>query len=492
MGIATAAVVALSVVPASAQGGTISGADSADAVADNYIVVLKDRAGIEAASTREGVEVTRRYEKVVDGFSATMTAEVARSLAADPSVASVVQDQVVRKYDVQPTPPSWGLDRLDQRSRPLDSQYAYQNDGGGAHVYVLDTGIRTSHVQFGGRATFDHNSIDTNNTDCHGHGTHVAGTVGGKDVGVAKGVRLHAVKVLNCAGSGTLASVIGGLDWVVANKVSPAVVNMSLGGAANELLDTAVNKTIAAGVTVVVAAGNGNADACNDSPARVPNAITVAASDRNDAQAGFSNFGACVDLYAPGVEIVSASIDDDDDLVDADGTSMASPHVAGVAALYLKSQPGATPAAVRDAVIAAGTGNKITNATPGTANVLLHSGVVQTAPTRPDWLIHGEELLRGQSRTSADGEYLLVLQNDGNLVLYNRAGVAQWSTDTWGTDASRLYLQYDGNLVLYSDAGAVKWSTRTPGSAADRLAVQEDGNVVLYGPTYQVFWHRKQ
>ncbi|MBB5958130.1 subtilisin family serine protease [Saccharothrix tamanrassetensis] len=453
-------------------------------------MVLKDRNQTTAVADRAGVRVVHRYQSVVDGFAATMNEDQAKRLAADPAVASVVQDQKVRKTEVQPNPPSWGLDRIDQRDLPLNDSYSYPNKGAGVHVYVIDTGIRATHVDFGGRATFDHNAIDTDNTDCNGHGTHVAGTVGGTTVGVAKDVRLHAVKVLDCNGNGTVAGAIAGLDWVAANKVQPAVANLSLGSLPNDLFDSAVRRTISAGITVVVAAGNSARSACEQSPARVTEAITVGATREDDRRASFSNFGTCTDVFAPGEGIFSAWHTADDEGAVLDGTSMAAPHVAGVAALHLTATPAAAPNVVRDAIVNAATRDHVTDPGAGSPNLLLHSAVPTVSG--PDRLVRGEQLTAGQSRTSLDGQYRLVLQVDGNLVLYTADRRALWHTNTWGSDVTRAVLQPDGNFVLYSAAGVARWHTNTWGSAADRLVVQNDDNVVLYGPAGEFYWHRKQ
>ncbi|QTR03627.1 S8 family serine peptidase [Saccharothrix algeriensis] len=490
-GVGAAAVVAvgLSAAPASAQGGIV-GANSVDAVAGSYIVVLKDRNQVNALADKAGVKVTHRYQAVVDGFAATMTEEQAKRLAGDPAVASVVQDQVVRASGVQPNPPSWGLDRVDQRDRPLNNSYTYPNTGTGVHVYVIDTGIRASHGEFGGRASFDYNAIDTNNTDCNGHGTHVAGTIGGATAGVAKDVRLHGVKVLDCEGRGTVANAVAGLDWVVANQAKPAVANLSLGSPPNDLFDSAVKRTIDAGVTVVAAAGNSEGDACQQSPARLPEAITVGATNRDDQKAWFSNFGACTDLFAPGEDITSAWMDADDSFETISGTSMAAPHVAGVVAQNLVARPTATPAALRDTLVHLSTRDRIADPGTGSPNLLLHASLPVEAG--PDRLIRGEELTVGQSRTSLNGKYFLVLQPDGNLVLYVKAeGRPLWSTGTWGSDVTRAVLEPNGNFVLYSAAGVARWSTNTANTTADRLVVQDDDNVVLYGPG-KVWWHRKK
>ncbi|WP_246018954.1 S8 family serine peptidase [Saccharothrix australiensis] len=466
-------------------------ANSEDAVAGSYIVVLKDRDQVDTLATKAGIKVTHRYQSVVDGFAATMSEEQAKQLAADPAVASVVQDRKVRKSGVQPTPPSWGLDRIDQRDVPLDNSYTYPNTGKDVHVYVIDTGIRTTHQDFGGRATFDYNALDNNNTDCDGHGTHVAGTVGGAAVGVAKEVKLHAVKVLGCEGEGTVGGVVAGLDWVTTNKIQPAVVNMSLGAGENNLLDSAVRRTIAAGITVVVAAGNSKADACRQSPARVPEAITVGSTGRTDQRSVFSNFGTCTDLFAPGEDIFSTSNSADDEGTEMSGTSMASPHVAGVAALNLLANPAANPAAVRDAIVNGATKDRVTDPGAGSPNVLLHASVPPAQPG-PDRLVRGEQLAPGQSRTSLNGQFRLVLQFDGNLVLYTADRKALWASNTKGANVTRAVLQEDGDFALYSPDGARRWHTNTAGSTADRLIVQNDDNVVLYGPSREVLWHRKQ
>ncbi|MGM1062736.1 S8 family serine peptidase, partial [Saccharothrix sp. Mg75] len=480
--VATAALVA---APAQAAEASIRDAGGPDAVAGSYVVVLKE--GRAFTSEVDG-RVTHRYSAALDGFAATMSEAAAKRLAADPAVDYVTQDRYVRVAADQPNPPSWGLDRVDQRDLPLNANYGYATTAPNVHAYVVDTGIRASHQDFGGRASFDVNTTgDGNDTDCNGHGTHVAGTVGGTAHGVAKGVRLHGVKVLSCSGSGTIAGVVAGVDWVTANAVKPAVANMSLGGGANDALDAAVRNSIASGITYAVASGNSNANACSFSPARVAEAITVNATDANDGRASFSNWGSCTDLFAPGVGITSAWSTGDSATNTISGTSMASPHAAGAAALHLAANPGATPQQVRDALVSAATPNKVPNPGTGSPNLLLFTGSAPPPQPSNDTLLRGEALQAGQSRTSADGRFTLVMQGDGNLVLYTAAGQALWHTNTHGTGATHAVLQGDGNLVVYTAAGVAKWNTGTWGTAADRLIVQNDSNVVLYGPGGQVF-----
>jgi subtilisin family serine protease len=263
------------------------------------------------------------------------------------------------------------LDRIDQRDLPLNTTYNYNNTGADVRAYIIDTGIRTTHNEFGGRATWGTNTAGGPDDDCHGHGTHVAGTVGGSTYGVAKGVSLVAVKVLNCAGSGTTTGVISGINWVAANGIEPAVANMSLGGGASTALDNAVNNAVASGITFAVAAGNSSADACNYSPARAGNAITVGATTSTDARASYSNFGGCVDIFAPGSGITSAWKNSNSAKKTISGTSMATPHVTGVAALYLQGHPSANPGTVAGALTSSASTNKISNPGSGSPNLLL-------------------------------------------------------------------------------------------------------------------------
>jgi len=385
LGMAATAALALAVTaasPASAE-GQILGADRADAVKDSYIVTLKDSASARALSAKTAGSLTQKYggqvkaafKHAINGFSVTMTADQARKLAADPTVAYVQQDAVVKLADTQTPVPSWGLDRIDQQNLPLDNSYSYSTTASNVHAYIVDTGVRTTHTTFGGRATWGTNtSGDGNNSDCNGHGTHVAGNVGGSQYGVAKGVSIVAVKVLNCSGSGTTAGVVAGIDWVTANAIKPAVANMSLGGGVDTTLDNAVANSIASGVTYAIASGNSNANACNFSPARVATAITVNASTISDARASFSNFGTCTDIFAPGENITSSWNTNDTATNTISGTSMATPHVAGAAALYLAANPTASPATVQSALIAAATSDKISNPGSGSPNKLLYTG----------------------------------------------------------------------------------------------------------------------
>ncbi|MGN9908088.1 S8 family peptidase [Phytohabitans sp. LJ34] len=390
LGMATVGVtvaVAMAAPPALAQepSGAIRNAGGDTAIADSYIVVFKDssvtRAGVDKAArdlaAKHDGAVGRTYRAALRGFEIKATAARAARIAADPAVAYVEQNHTVRIQDTQNNPPSWGLDRIDQRNLPLSGSYTYPSTAPTVRAYIIDTGIRFSHSTFGGRATSGFDAVDGGSADdCNGHGTHVAGTVGGSAYGVAKAVQLVGVRVLNCGGSGTNAQVIGGIDWVTANAVKPAVANMSLGGGANSAIDTAVRNSINSGITYAIAAGNGDllgrrVDACGVSPSRVAEAITVGATQNNDAAASFSNFGTCVDILAPGVGITSSWYTNDTATNSISGTSMATPHVAGAAALVLAANPSWSPTQVRDYLVNNSTPNVVTNPGTGTANRLL-------------------------------------------------------------------------------------------------------------------------
>ncbi|OEV03493.1 S8 family peptidase [Streptomyces oceani] len=344
--------------PQSAERGRILAAESPERIDGQYVVTLEDTgelsaAGVSARSqglaSEYGGEVTRVYSAALNGFAVETDETSARALAADPSVARVEADQRMRALGTQTNPPSWGLDRVDTAG--LDGRYTYPETSSGVTTYVIDTGIRVSHEDFGSRASWGTNTVDGNNTDCNGHGTHVAGTTGGTDYGVAKQTQLVAVKVLNCQGSGTTSGVVAGVDWVTQRATGPSVANMSLGGGASATLDQAVSRSIGSGVTYAVAAGNANTNACNSSPARVPEAITVGATQRNDNRSSFSNYGRCLDLFAPGSNITSAWIGSDTDRNTISGTSMAAPHVAGAAALLAGANPSWSPRQIRDQLV---------------------------------------------------------------------------------------------------------------------------------------------
>ncbi len=362
-----------------------------------YIVVLRGglRAGslnaTEHEARRHGAQIHHRYTAAINGFAATLTDGAVAKLRQNPNVAYIEADATVHIADDQANPPSWGLDRIDQRDLPLDDNYHYDADGSGVTAYIIDTGINFGHNDFGGRAVSGFDAIDGGSADdCHGHGTHVAGTVGGTSFGVAKDVTLVGVRVLNCNGSGTTSQVVAGIDWVTDDHDAgeAAVANMSLGGGADSVLDDAVRNSIADGVTYAIAAGNGNflgipVDACTVSPARVAEAITVGATQISDARASFSNYGTCLDIFAPGVDITSAWIGSPTATNTISGTSMATPHVAGGAALYLEGSPSASPAQVRNALVDAATPGVVGNPGAGSPNLLLYSLFGGSPPPPP-------------------------------------------------------------------------------------------------------------
>ena len=335
--------------------GLVAAKGQAPQIAGRFIVTLVSRANPAAVARDHGVQPDYVYTHALNGFAGRISDAARSGLLKDNRVVRLEADGIATIVSTE-TNATWGLDRVDQRSRPLSTTYSYVNTGSGVTAYIIDTGLRFTHSEFGGRASSGYDAVDGGSADdCNGHGTHVGGTIGGTTYGVAKAVSLVAVRVLDCGGSGTWSGVIAGLDWVTGNHASPAVANMSLGGGTNTSVDDAVKRMIASGVATAIAAGNGNMfgiarDACRTSPARVPQAMTIGATDQNDRKASWSNYGNCIDWFAPGVGITSAWNTSDAATNTISGTSMATPHTAGVAALYLQGNPTASPQTVRDAL----------------------------------------------------------------------------------------------------------------------------------------------
>jgi aqualysin 1 len=442
-----------------AVGGARGEASQADAVASELSIVY-------------GGKVDRVFKHAINGFTTEMSEKQARELSRDARVKFIEEDGEVSASTTQ-TGATWGLDRIDQRDRPMDGNYNYTPTGSGVNAYIIDTGIRRTHADFGGRAFVGYDAIGDgqNSNDCNGHGTHVAGTVGGTTYGVAKNVRLYAVRVLNCSGSGSNSGVIAGVDWVTANHVKPAVANMSLGGGVSTALDSAVTNSINAGVTYALAAGNSNADACNSSPARTAAAITVGSTTNTDARSSFSNYGTCLDIFAPGSSITSAWYTSDSATNTISGTSMASPHVAGVAALYLQNNPSASAATVRNAIVDTASSGKLTSIGTGSPNLLLYSLLTGggSPPPPPPPTCSGGTYTGTLSGTGAqqyqpNGSYYYSASSGAHTgALTGPAGadfdlyLQKWNGSSWSTVARSEGTTSTENISYNGTSGYYRW-----------------------------------
>jgi subtilisin family serine protease len=378
LAMAAVALAACSETPTSTNSGAdpaVAAAAARPAIAGRFIVTLKDRTNPAGVAQEHGVRPDFIYTHALTGFAGRISDAARQGLLRDSRVTRVEPDGIATIVTAE-TGATWGLDRVDQRSSTLNGTYNYTDTGAGVHAYIIDTGILFVHSEFGGRAVSGYDAVDGGSADdCNGHGTHVSGTVGGATYGIAKNVQLIAVRVLDCGGSGTWSGVIAGIDWVTQHHLTPAVANMSLGGSANSSVDNAVRNMIASGVATAVAAGNGNfagvaQDACKSTPARVAEAMTIGATDKNDRKASWSNYGNCVDWFAPGVGITSAWNTSNTATNTISGTSMATPHTTGVAALYLEANPSATPSQLRDALYANTTQHVVSSSKTANNNLL--------------------------------------------------------------------------------------------------------------------------
>ncbi|MEJ6475214.1 S8 family serine peptidase [Pseudoalteromonas piscicida] len=483
-----------------AQAAKILSADAEKAIDNQYIVVfstpsvlnVKDSKAIAAFANKQAkalqnkhnVNITKEFGGVLNGVVINASAKQLKGLLNNPNIEYIEQDQVVTVTPPITTngdqaSPTWGLDRVDQRNLPLDSNYHYDFDGSGVTAYVIDTGVRVSHNEFGNRASHGYDFVDNDNdaTDCNGHGTHVAGTIGGGEYGVAKNVNIVGVRVLGCDGSGSYSGVISGIDWVKNNASGPSVANMSLGGGASQAVDDAVNNAVAAGVSFVVAAGNDNSNACNYSPARAADAITVGSTTSSDSRSSFSNYGNCLDIYAPGSSIKSAWYNSDSATNTISGTSMAAPHVAGAIALYLDEDPSLSPSQIDTLLSQRASKDKVSNPQSGSPNELLYTLAGGNDPDPdPDPVI---ELVNGQG-VSASGSagqqtfYKLAVPAGSSALNFSLAGgsgdadlyVKQGSQPTLNSYDCRPFVGGNNESCDFSNPAAGDWYVMLNGYSA--------------------------
>lgn len=470
------------------------------AIPNQYIVVFKTPSVLNIQSAdavasyaeqasqtlvnKYNVDVSRKFAGSLNGVVVNASALQVQDLLNNPDIDYIEQDQMVSvsplaATDVDQGNAIWGLDRVDQRSLPLNSNYHYDFDGAGVTAYVIDTGVLTTHNEFGGRASHGYDFVDNDAdaTDCNGHGTHVAGTIGGSQYGVAKNVNIVGIKVLGCSGSGTNSGVIAGVDWVKNNASGPSVANMSLGGGVSQALDDAVNSAVAAGVTFVVAAGNDNSNACNYSPARAADAITVGSTTSSDGRSSFSNYGSCLDIYAPGSSIKSAWYNSNTSTNTISGTSMAAPHVAGVAALYLDEDSSRSPAQIDALLSSRSSKNKVSDAKSGSPNELLYSlagdgGPVD--PVDPDPVLEDGVAVSISGATGAENFYTFEVPANTAGVTFSMTGgsgdadiyVQQGTKPTQSSYSCRPYKNGNEETCTFNNPAAGTWHVMVRGYSA--------------------------
>ncbi|UJF21108.1 S8 family serine peptidase [Shewanella sp. OMA3-2] len=500
--IALAVLAALSTLPIQSQAAELLSVDNSKAIKGSYIVVfntpsvlnLQDVSALTDFSTQQAnmlannydISVVKNFGSALNGVLINANAKQIAELQNDPKIKYIEQDQMMSISPVitasgNQASPTWGLDRIDQRDLPLDSNYHYDFDGSGVTAYVVDTGVLTSHNEFGGRATSGYDFIDNDfdATDCNGHGTHVAGTIGGSSYGVAKNVNIVGVRVLNCSGSGSNSGVISGINWVKNNASGPSVANMSLGGGASQATDDAVNAAVAAGISFVVAAGNDNSNACNYSPARAANAITVGSTTSSDSRSSFSNYGTCLDIYAPGSSITSAWYTSNNSTNTISGTSMAAPHVAGVAAIYLNQSPNMTPSQVTNLLTTRASSGKVSDAKTGSPNSLLFSldesggcGANCPPPTEIE-LLDEQAISTSGAQGSSTYYFIDVPANASSLAIALAGGsgdadiyVSQGVKPTINSYQCRPYKSGNNESCNFTSPAAGKWYVMVQGYSA--------------------------
>lgn len=449
---------------------TLTSTTTASPIKNQYIVVLQAGSDLPAQAAaaiakQHGGQVLFTYNRAIRGFAVRIpeqaTSAFLTAMQKNPQVSYVEEDTLMQTNTITQSNPVWGLDRIDQHNLPLSKSFSYNKTGSAVNAYIVDTGILASHQEFNGRVQTGYSAIADNNgtNDCNGHGTHVAGTVGGSTYGIAKNVGLVPVRVLDCAGSGAMSGVIAGLDWIIQNGRKSAVVNMSLGGSAYSTLDTAIDNLFNNGYVPVVAAGNSNTDACTSSPARAGKAITVAATDSTDTRASYSNYGSCVDLFAPGSQITSAWIGSNSSAATASGTSMASPHVAGVVATMLENNSTATPQSITDQLLNQSTINLIQNPMSSPNRLLYNLIDTQTITPVPSIIAHISKLnattLRYRNGTWRANVTISVVDSN-NLAVPNAT-----VTGSFSVGGSNLNCTTNSLGQCQINSGTIKSATQT-------------------------------